>query len=222
MSLWRTNGAEFFEIESPNVGSFKSIQKDLASLSKQYPAKVLARVATQVRAHLIAKTCTCDSTIKDHTKELFEKHDFMEIPPEVMTGGWEHYRLVGFDNSDLRGLLLHLGSIGKTEILYKRNIAEGVTDEKFTISLSNLFGQLTEKQLKALVSAIQAGYYDIPKRVKTVDLARRDRRSRTTFEEHIRKAESKLVYAIAPLMMMYIPNSRKTQVGREFQATGTH
>ncbi len=75
-----------------------------------------------------------------------------------MTGGWEHYRLVGFENSDLRGLLRDLDSIGKAKVLYKKTIPEGVTDDTFVVSLSSLFGQLTEKQLKALVSAIEGGY----------------------------------------------------------------
>ncbi len=43
----------------------------------------------------------------------------------------------------------------------------------------------------------------IPKRTTTEDLAKRQSQPRTTFEEHIRKAESKVVHAIAPFMMMY-------------------
>ena len=121
----------------------------------------------------------------------------------VMMGGWEHYRLLGFEESDVRGLLRDLDRVAKVEVLQKKTIPEGVTDDAFVISLSSLFGQLTEKQLKALVSAVEGGYYEIPKRVTTEDLAKMHKQPRTTYEEHIRKAESKIVHAMAPFMMMY-------------------
>ncbi len=57
----------------------------------------------------------------------------MEVPPDVMTGGWEHYRLTGFDERDLGGMLRRLDQIGEGEVLYKRAIPEGVTDDSFLI-----------------------------------------------------------------------------------------
>ena len=78
-----------------------------------------------------------------------------------------------------------------------------MTDDTFLLSLSSLFGQLTEKQMKALVTAVENGYYEIPKRITADDLARKQGQPRSTLEEHIRKAESKIVLAMAPYMMMY-------------------
>ena len=127
----------------------------------------------------------------------------MRIPPLVLAGGWEYHRLVGYDDNDLRGLLRGLDKIGATEVLHKKSVSEGVTDDTFLLSLSSLFGQLTEKQMKALLSAIEGGYYEIPKRTTADDLARKQGQPRSTLEEHIRKAESKVVLAMAPYMMMY-------------------
>ncbi len=203
ISTWCNSAADILEIESDGLETFDGIQKELAAQSKEYSAKILSKTITQGKVQFVAKTCACDLMVKTPVGEIFEKYDFMEVPPSVMTGGWEHYRLVGFENSDLRGLLRDLDSIGKAEVLYKKTIPEGVTDDTFVVSLSSLFGQLTEKQLKALVSAIEGGHYEIPKRTTTEDLAKRHRQPRTTFEEHIRKAESKVVHAIAPFMMMY-------------------
>src|SRR5437879_13444860 len=77
------------------------------------------------------------------------------------------------------------------------------------MSLSSLFGQLTGKQTKALLSAVEDGYFEIPKRTTAEDIAKRNGQPRSTFEEHIRKAESKIMFAIAPYMMMYakVPRS---------------
>lgn len=203
ISMWCNSGADILEIESGNLDSFEGIQKELASMSKEYGSKILSKTITQGNVQFVAKACACTKMVKNSTNDIFEKYDFMPVPPDVMTGGWEYYRLVGFDNSDLRGMLKHLDSIGKAEVLYKKTITEGVTDDTFIVSLSSLFGQLTEKQLKALVAAVEDGYYEIPKKVTTEDLAKRHRQPRTTFEEHIRKAESKIVHAMAPFMMMY-------------------
>jgi predicted DNA binding protein len=133
----------------------------------------------------------------------------MEVPPTIPMGGWEHYRLVGFDDADLKGLVRDLDKIGTTEVLHKKTMSEGMTDDSTLISLNSLFGQLTRKQIAALVSAIENGYYEVPKRITADDLARRFGQPRSTFQEHIRKAESKVVLAMAPYMMMYarVPGS---------------
>ncbi len=52
--------------------------------------------------------------------------------------------------------------------------------------------------MKALLSAVENGYYEIPKRVNADDLARKFGQPRSAFEEHVRKAESKVVLAMAP------------------------
>ena len=95
----------------------------------------------------------------------------MRIPPLVLAGGWEYHRLVGYDDNDLKGLLRGLDRIGATEVLHKKSVSEGMTDDAFLLSLSSLFGQLTGKQMKAMLSAIEGGYYEIPKRTTADDLA---------------------------------------------------
>ncbi len=81
----------------------------------------------------------------------------MQIEPIVFMDGWEYHRLVGYDDNDAKGILKSLDRIGKTEVLRKA-ASEGVTDDTFLLSLNSLFGQLTEKQMKALVAAVENGY----------------------------------------------------------------
>src|SRR5260370_755250 len=73
-----------------------------------------------------------------------------------------------------------------------------------------------EKQMKALLAAIEGGYYEIPKRTTADELAGKLGTPRSTLEEHIRKAESKVVLAMAPYMMMYarVPESPFTSKTR--------
>ena len=202
ISQWCNSAADVLEVEADSLESFEGMQKDLVLMGKDKGAKILSKTIHQGRLQLVAKTCVCNK-METSTTPIIERNNFMEIPPTVLLGGWEHYRLLGFEQSDLKGLLRELDKVGKIEVLQKKTIPEGVTDDAFVISLSSLFGQLTQKQLNALVTAVEGGYYEIPKRVTTEDLARVQKQPRTTYEEHIRKAESKIVHAMAPFMMMY-------------------
>ncbi len=53
--------------------------------------------------------------------------------------------------------------------------------------------QLTEKQQEVLLAAYKYGYYDIPRRINTEELAQKLGLVDSTVVEHIRKAEQRLV-----------------------------
>jgi hypothetical protein len=211
-SLWCNNGTDILEIEADGLETFEGLQKEMASSSKTYNSKIISKTYLQDKFQLVARTCMCGGT---PISPIVEGHNFMRIEPIVFMGGWEYHRLVGFEDHDVKGILKSLDRIGKTEVLRKAT-TEGVTDDTFLLSLSSLFGQLTEKQVRALVAAVEGGYYEIPKRVTAEELAKKLGQPRTTFEEHVRKAESKVLLAMAPFMMMYArvpasPFSAKTK-----------
>ena len=55
------------------------------------------------------------------------------------------------------------------------------------VSTSSLFGGLTRKQVQALVFALENGYYQVPKKVTTEEMASKLRLPRTTYEEHLQE-----------------------------------
>jgi len=204
-SLWCNGGTDVLEIEAAGLASFEDLQKEITSTTNAHlDGKIISKTYCQDKFQLVARTCCCGSDHKGTPiSPIIQRHNFMRIPPLVLAGGWEYHRLVGYDDNDLKGLLRGLDRIGATEVLHKKSVSEGMTDDTFLLSLSSLFGQLTEKQMKALLSAIEGGYYEISKRTTADDLARKQGQPRSTLEEHIRKAESKIVLAMAPYMMMY-------------------
>ena len=68
------------------------------------------------------------------------------------------------------------------------------------VSVGRLFGRLTERQRAALSLATAAGYYRIPRHVRTEDLARRMGISRPGFEKLLRRAEGLILLAILPYL----------------------
>jgi predicted DNA binding protein len=215
ISLWCNDHTDILEIESDGLDSFQEMQKELAYYSKCYQSKIIAKTLCQDKFQLVARTCICGSQGSANVGSIVRTNNFLQMPPPVFYGGWEYHRLVGFEDNDVKGLLKGLDKVGKTEVLHK-GTADGITDDAFLLSLGSLFGHLTEKQMKALLVAIENGYYEIPKRTTADELAGKLGQPRSTLEEHIRKAESKLVLAMAPYMMMYarVPESPFTSKTR--------
>lgn len=84
--------------------------------------------------------------------------------------------------------------------------------DTFVVSLNSIFSELTEKQSSSLVTALEAGYYQIPKKVTTQQIAVKRKVTRTTCEEHLRKAESNVLQAIAAYVRLY-----SSSVSRAFE-----
>jgi predicted DNA binding protein len=70
------------------------------------------------------------------------------------------------------------------------------------LSLNDLKQGLTSKKLKALTLAFNSGYYELPRKIYLENLAKEMNIHRRTFEEHLRKAEKKIMVYIIPSLML--------------------
>ncbi len=62
--------------------------------------------------------------------------------------------------------------------------------------------ELTRNQSEAVLAAVEAGYYDVPRRCTVADIARPLGVARSTAEEHLRAGESLLVRGFSPLLRL--------------------
>jgi predicted DNA binding protein len=88
----------------------------------------------------------------------------------------------------IKGMLRALQKVG---IAYK---IISLTDARF--SQSSLLNVLTDKQREVLAKAFQQGYYDIPRRMRSDELAMKLGMRNATFVAHRRKAEKRLLTEI--------------------------
>ena len=102
----------------------------------------------------------------------------------------------------MRKVLATLEPYCKLEIISRRAMPSGAVKKTMLVSTSSLFGGLTRKQVQALVFALENGYYQVPKKVTTEEMANKLRLPRTTYEEHLRKAEGKVLRSMAPYLSM--------------------
>lgn len=67
-------------------------------------------------------------------------------------------------------------------------------EEKISnISFTSLLPELTDNQKKAMEIAINKGYYNYPKKIKMEELAKKMKISYSTYQAHLKKAESKIL-----------------------------
>ncbi len=91
-----------------------------------------------------------------------------------------------------------IGNENQMQDFFKKVTEKGIrykvtslTDASF--SPDSPLNKLTEKQREALIAAHKLGYYDVPRRINTEQLAKKLGVSDSTLVEHLRKAEKRLI-----------------------------
>lgn len=123
-------------------------------------------------------------TVSSHSssyEEVIEKGGAMYFAPVVMAKGYDVHSIVTTDFKNLKSILGSLEEIGEIKIKKIGTVNPVLSDEL-----------LTEKQVDALRKAISFDYYSWPRKVGLEFLARQSGLSRRAYQEHLRKAESKL------------------------------
>ncbi len=126
--------------------------------------------------------------------------EILMVSPRIFINGWEQRRILGFNNAHVRTIMNILQEKFPTKILSKKPVTGGLFGELMSPSSNQLFGRMTQKQIEALTLACKEGYYTSPRTVTTEELAKRFGTSRPTFEEHLRKAENKVIQVLFEYM----------------------
>lgn len=108
-------------------------------------------------------------------------------PPLGLRNGRLTFTVVG-TQAQLRSIL---NGVERRKIYYR---VLSLVDARF--GSDSLLRRLTEKQQEVLQAAYRQGYYDVPRKVTSKDLARSLRLTDSTVVEHLRKAERRLLLQI--------------------------
>jgi predicted DNA binding protein len=198
---WCNFKRDVLEIKCDDVELFQRIQYDVSQLARSLGGKILRKGFSANNVQLVIRNCGC-ANIKNSITRTLQDHNCLEIQPTIYKDGWEWYRAISFNQQDIRKFFSSLEAFAKVEVLSRRTIKERTMREALVISTTSLLGGLTEKQASALIAALNEGYYRIPKKITTDEIAQRLGIPRTTFEEHLRKAESKVLVALTPYLQL--------------------
>ena len=141
---------------------------------------------------------------------LFEASRCRLAIPWMYQGGWGYFRVQSLDEARIRDLLTEVKKAGAVKLIRKSQLPVEVLPT--TTWIQSVFSQLTPKQAEAVLQAHQAGYYQSPRGATRGEIAKKLGVGRTTFEEHVRKAERKVMNALVPVLTDYTRTDRAVTV----------
>lgn len=200
--MWCNFIQDVYEIVSDEREEFNSAVKEFRSI---YHVLDETEVSSNVR--MITQNCVCtrETTVHDNIQEL----EILNLMPVFYARGYEYYRLIAFRHEALTELFDRLERQGFTVEVQEKAPFNGMVSDSL-VTLNSLMSSLTEKQVDAIVAAYNGGYYQTPRRVNVQTVADREKVPRTTLQEHLNKAENKLISGIIPQIMLHRRKKRVT------------
>lgn len=210
ISQWCSQRVDVFEVRGED-SEIRAALDDLKQLVEQTHGRLRCETFDGVNGTIVAMAsgpkCLCSKIMKlaecPSVSDAVEKHRCLELPPIMYSGGMEHHRIVAFEEEDAKHLFKELDKLGSTEIAMKKRVTGNMARDIFTVSLSRLFSDLTDKQTTALIEALDNGYYKFPRTITVGKLAAAKGVPRTTYADHVRKAERKVLQSLAPFLRLH-------------------
>jgi predicted DNA binding protein len=200
ISHWCNWSRDLLEIGHRNIHD-REMQRALRDLVTELGTRIIRRTSTTANSQVFIQHCVC-GMVHRPALPVIERRNCLELQPAVYTQGWEWYRVIAFSERDLKNLFSDLGKGSILEIVSRRLVSDESVRETFPVSTAALFGKLTGKQRRALVAALDGGYYNMPRNATAGEIARRLKQPRTSFADHLRKAENKVLQAVGPYLRL--------------------
>lgn len=123
-------------------------------------------------------------------KAFYNPEIILTKPGFVDSDGWEYYEFASWNRKAISNV------IKTVKRNYNGKLLQLKQTKRYDIYMPKLLTRLSEKQKQAVSIAVKEGYYLFPRKIEIEKLAKIAKVSFSTFREHLRKAESKLI----PLM----------------------
>ena len=194
ISMWCIFGRELLQVPLLDEATLQGLEKDINKAGR-----VIERWVEAQEARIFMLRCTCGTY--DSPWNVWERFEFVDAPPAVYKDGWGYFRVIGFDETKTRDLFREMNDRGPTELIRKRELTLSVLPS--SVWVNSLFAELTSKQADAVLKAHRHGYYTSPRQITTENIAKGLGLSRSTYEEHLRKAENRIMSALIPYLQMF-------------------
>ncbi|MEM3851627.1 MAG: helix-turn-helix domain-containing protein [Methanomassiliicoccales archaeon] len=202
---WCNSSIDYLEIQEIPPDS-SSVSSAFFSFVKTVGSEVLYSVQDGGSMSIMIK-CMCGPS--NSTLRMAEASGCMWKAPVTYNGGKESMTVYSPDSENFRRLYEKLRAVGEVRIEKKVTLHSSIIKDTFTISLSDLFGSMTERQLEHLIEAIVSGYFDVPRRVSLEKLASKGGIAESTLQEHLSRSELKLMNALYPYLLIYLKTMKR-------------
>ncbi len=184
--LWCDNRRDVFLVSSPDP---RELRRVISALRASFRARPLLVEGTD--ALVVVPEFEWESP--PSVTGLARKTGVWVLHPVLYYGGTETYRFVAPTKARLAQLIDRVRRLGDTDVLSvaARVGLDGVRD--VPSASVHFFEGLTDRQARCLVAAYEGGLLNVPARSRWEDVARREGLSRSTFGEHLRKGQLRLL-----------------------------
>ncbi|MCH8905886.1 MAG: helix-turn-helix domain-containing protein [Candidatus Heimdallarchaeota archaeon] len=148
----------------------------------------------------VVMDCECDDLYENSITYSIQRAGGLVNYPIRYQDGWEFHKITCIDEKVVKNVLKVLTSLPKMEVIAIDDLGENGIFRSQMISVPEVISDLTSRQVEILVKAYEEGYYEIPRRIRTQDLADEAGISRYGIEKLLRKAENKIIRSIMPYL----------------------
>ena len=198
MNIWRNSQNDILELRGETTAlerAISDIENELGTIINIFPERN--------NVQLVLKPC---NYFKYPLGSILNHYDCLELQPVRYFAGREIRNIL--ITPDAVGLILDEIQKEIPEIKVKvLKVAplkkiDGLYPLYLHFPLNDLKQGLTFKQQKALTLAFNSGYYELPRKIYLKNLAKEMNIHRRTFEEHLRKAEKKIMTYLIPSLLL--------------------
>lgn len=200
ISHWCNFSRDVLEIIQGNPGS-QAERLAIRDLLRTLESKIVRKSRVASNVQVVLQHCTCDK-LPPPTLPTIEQRNCLNLQPMIYTEGWEWYRVMAFSKEDSIRLFKDLEKQCTIEVTSRRIVSAESIHTDSLLSTSSLLGELTKKQTRALVVALDNGYFNLPRRATAVELAHKVGIPRTSYVDHLRKAQNKVLRAVGPYLRL--------------------
>ena len=213
MASWCNQAYDVLQVTVPDPSDLPSV---LAALERSLGSREVTREGAS--ALTITRACRWDQF--PSVTAVADRCDVWLIPPITYLGGWETHQLLAPNPERFAAFAKGVQALGEIEILSTR------TKERFDVVRDlgvlpvRVLDGLTERQVHILASACENGLLDVPSRGRIGDAARREGISRSTYSEHLRKAQSRVARNVYPLLKLRDHGAARRGASRDMVREG--
>jgi predicted DNA binding protein len=193
---WCNLEVDILEFQAPREEDAERVEPALRKMLKSLGARLIRfnRYSPKNLEAVIGCKCATDNS----TVALIEWAGCIPVMPVNYRGGLEYCRVLAFTKGALDDAMTNLSKISKLEVESRSVTLRVSAKGAITVPVDEFLGTLTKKQLAAFIAAMQMGYYGMPKAATIDEIAAKQGMKRSTYEEHLRKAELKILQAVRP------------------------
>lgn len=200
IAQWCANHRDMFQVSGP---------KEQVQVFREWvESGTGVQLITLGSEGLLAMTQSCRCAPGMSIGDVLRAAGVWDIPPIVYRDGWESYRLLAWNDRAMRDAFRGIRERGaEVRIVSLRPIENVEMEQMMLVPASDIFAGLTERQSSAVLLGLRYGYYSLPASTNIDRLAEGSGVSPSTFSEHLRKAQARILLNLRPHLEAYATRS---------------